>query len=388
MRILSRWLAAMFLVTFSLAASPGHATTEHHSPATCDGTWQVVPSANVGRSSYLEDVSADSATDAWAVGEWDGADGYARTLVEHWDGVSWTVVSSPSPGPLYSLLTDVVALSPTDVWAVGIQAGVSAQQTLTEHWDGTSWSVVPSVDVGKDDNQLFGVTAFGTDDVWAVGQQFSTQGSLLTEHWDGTAWTRVPADHRANSSHALVGIAGAASDDVWAVGDTTTIGGGPFRTLAEHWDGSAWTIVPTVNPKEKNENQLTDVTALFSNEAWAVGYYQVSATSILTLIEHWDGTTWQLAANPNATTLDYLFGVSGDAAWDVWAVGNAIDDGISQTLIEHYNGVGWTIVPSHDPYTQGNWLEGVSARASDDVWAVGYGYSGNNPTRTIIERLC
>src|SRR5262245_63655047 len=158
MRIPSRWLVALFLIAFSLAATPGHASTERRAiPATCDGTWQVVPSANVGRSSYLEDVSADSATDAWAVGEWAGATGYARTLVEHWDGVTWTVVSSPSPGPLYSFLDDVVALSPTDAWAVGVQSGVGTTRTLVERWDGTSWSVVPSVDVGNGENELLGV---------------------------------------------------------------------------------------------------------------------------------------------------------------------------------------------------------------------------------------
>ena len=251
MGIPSRAFLVLLLLSFSVANSPAHASPGGRSPTTCDGTWQVVPSPHVGRSSYLEDVSADSATDAWAVGGWSGAIGYDRTLVEHWDGLTWTVVSSPSPGPLYSLLTDVVALSPTDVWAVGIQAGVNTTHTLVEHWDGTLWSVVPSVDVGNGENDLFGVTAFGTDDVWAVGQQFSTQGSLLIEHWDGASWTRTPASYRPNSSGAFLGVAGAASNDVWAVGNSTTIGGGPTRTLAEHWDGTAWTIVPTVNPRKR-----------------------------------------------------------------------------------------------------------------------------------------
>src|SRR5947207_9216127 len=196
MRITSRAFIATLLISASFASSPARASHVAPLSGTCDGTWKVVPSPNVGSASFLEDVSADSATDAWAVGEYQTASGYDRTLVEHWDGVTWTVVPSPNPGPLYSFLADVVALSPTDVWAVGVQAGVSTSLTLIEHWDGTSWTVVPSVNVGNGENDLFGVGAIGADDVWAVGHQFATHGSLLVERWDGTAWTRVPAGHR------------------------------------------------------------------------------------------------------------------------------------------------------------------------------------------------
>src|SRR5689334_20493178 len=56
----------------------------------------------------------------------------------------WSVVPSPSPGTSEDLLNGVAAVSSTDVWAVGdYYNGNSALLTLVEHWDGASWSVVP-----------------------------------------------------------------------------------------------------------------------------------------------------------------------------------------------------------------------------------------------------
>src|ERR1043165_7899800 len=51
----------------------------------------------------------------------------------------WSVVSSPNPD-IVNVLNDVEVVTANDVWAVGF----SQNQTLIEHWDGTSWSGVSS----------------------------------------------------------------------------------------------------------------------------------------------------------------------------------------------------------------------------------------------------
>jgi hypothetical protein len=52
-----------------------------------------------GRSGNLYGVSADSATDAWAVGDYGNPTTRAgETLVLHWNGTSWSKVASPNPG--------------------------------------------------------------------------------------------------------------------------------------------------------------------------------------------------------------------------------------------------------------------------------------------------
>src|SRR2546426_3450538 len=66
-------------------------------------------------------------------------------------------------------------------------------------------------------NRLLGVTAISPSDVWAVGytQATSSFGPLL-EHYDGTAWSVVPGPP---SSHAtMTAVAASPSTDVWAVG--------------------------------------------------------------------------------------------------------------------------------------------------------------------------
>ena len=69
---------------------------------------------------------------------------------------------------LSSSLNSVVALSATDVWAVGnyILPATPSSHTLIAHWDGTSWNVVPSPDVW---GTLTSVAAVGAHDVRAVG---------------------------------------------------------------------------------------------------------------------------------------------------------------------------------------------------------------------------
>ena len=92
-------------------------------------SWVVVPSPNVGpnspsQSNRLLGLTANSANDIWAFGSYFPADGsgHQRTLLLHWDGTSWTVVSSPSPakgGFSCDLLWAGVVSSPGDVWILG-----------------------------------------------------------------------------------------------------------------------------------------------------------------------------------------------------------------------------------------------------------------------------
>jgi hypothetical protein len=112
--------------------------------ATAPGRAAVVKSPNPSSTdNELNGVSADSATDAWAVGFYDDSTGVRRPLIAHWDGAAWSQVTSPTP-PRFFTLSAVSAVSPTDVWAVGTCTclGTETEQTLILHWDGTAWSQV------------------------------------------------------------------------------------------------------------------------------------------------------------------------------------------------------------------------------------------------------
>src|SRR5438270_413798 len=84
---------------------------------------------------------------------------------------AWKVVSSPNLGAYRNNLNGIIAISSSDVWAVGNFAvsNSSSSRTLTEHWDGQQWSIVPSPNVGSNDNLFTSVAAISTTDIWAAG---------------------------------------------------------------------------------------------------------------------------------------------------------------------------------------------------------------------------
>jgi hypothetical protein len=56
----------------------------------------------------------------------------------------------PDIGTQDNVLTAVAGSDPMDIWAVGYYFTPSSQvNTLVEHWDGTSWSVISSPDVPR-----------------------------------------------------------------------------------------------------------------------------------------------------------------------------------------------------------------------------------------------
>ncbi len=96
----------------------------------------------------------------------------------HWNGTSWSIVPSPSPGTSPTL-TAVSASSAGDVWAVGYDTppGATTPQTLTLNWNGSAWSTVPSPDAGSS-SLLTSVSAPpGAATVWAAGYS-GTSGSF------------------------------------------------------------------------------------------------------------------------------------------------------------------------------------------------------------------
>ena len=66
----------------------------------------------------------------------------------------------------------------------------------------------------------------------------------------------------------LLGLAAISANDLWAVGMYYT--GNSPNVLAQHWDGTAWTISTLESPPDNGE--LLAVSALSANNVWAAGY--------------------------------------------------------------------------------------------------------------------
>ncbi len=177
----------------------------------------------------------------------------------------------------YALLgnASVAGVASNDLWAVGGRGDGSAccpAQSLIEHWNGTSWSVVAKPGV----NDLSGVTALAANNVWAVAVHTSPNVSTIVEHWNGTRWANVAAPSQ-NVNGGFISLRGIASNDVWAVD-----GSGLMQT--QHWDGSAWSIIATPNPPVGSG--LLGVAAVSSGNVWAEGYNDDSNGHLHPLIEH------------------------------------------------------------------------------------------------------
>jgi hypothetical protein len=280
------------------------------------------------------------------------------------------IVPSASPGS-FDTLGGVAVPGPGDAWAVGsyIDAG-GFGQTLIEHWDGRSWRQAASRNPAADD-ALTAVTAISPTDVWAVGSMSSGapfSDRPLAEHWNGSAWTVVPAP----GDGTLIGLAGASARDVWAVGSTVN-GSKPVQTLAEHWDGTRWQVVGSPNPGRYG-NRLVAVSVTGQDSAWAVGTAGTSQFGTGSLAEHWNGARWSAVTIPNVGLDDTLRAITSTGPSDVWAVG-AYDQQTPQgtatyALIQHWDGTRWSVVPSPGP-TGGDVLEGVAAISAGDAWAAG-----------------
>ena len=349
-------------------------------------TWSVVPSPNPSASdNFLHGVTALAANNVWAVGEFNAPGGNQRTLFLRWNGTAWEQVAGENTGPngVQFFLSAVSAISGSDIWAVG-----NNSHTLAEHWNGSSWSIVSTPNSGVGENILNGVSGSAPGDVWQVGYfAFGTWKQTLVQHWNGAEWSVVPSPNTDNRLNVLNGVTAISASDAWAVGNAHS-GQAPANqaTLVLHWDGIAWSIIPSPSPGAAGLNTLYAVSANSANDVWAVGSH-TQTDRALTLVEHWDGTSWSVIPSPNVTGANNeLYGVVALSPNNVWAVGywGHISTGFF-TLVEHWDGSSWSIVASPNP-SGDNFLSAVSATGANDVWAVGRSRNPFNfSTTTLIE---
>jgi hypothetical protein len=212
---------------------------------------------------------------------------------------------------------------------------------------------------------LYGVAVLASNDIWAVGEQYVTAFSAyqpLIEHWNGSAWSVVPGP---NIIGMLRGIAAISPTDIWAVGFRPAYSS---AAVILHWDGSTWSSVSHSLPG--GASKLFSIAAISANDIYAVGEALRSP-----LLAHWNGSQWTAMSAPVITNgvLNSLTIVSRS---DMWAVGYVSVAGGLQTLTLHYDGTSWAQVISPNAGSYDNRLTGVVALSSKDVWAVGYASNG------------
>jgi hypothetical protein len=313
-------------------------------------------------------------------------------LIEHWDGTAWT----QAPLLFQGELSTVVAVSANDVWALG-NADVDRPEAL--HWDGSAWQQVAiPAPQGAVEVELYRMAANAANDVWGVGDWVGTTGDYRTliEHWDGTAWHIVRSPNPTRYNAILFGVTALSHGDAWAVGSYIDRLGAQ-GTLVLHWNGKAWKRVRSPNPSEHDpvgsthHDGLAAVAAVSARNVWAVGnYFRRAANgrhSYQTLVLHWNGKHWRQVASPNPGKLGHpnrLYDVAATSGAEMWAVGSYRG---SLPLVER-RVHRWKSVPAPGPAAVADELQltSVAPLSADDVWAAGeYQDDADLEPKTLVE---
>jgi hypothetical protein len=253
---------------------------------------------------------------------------------------------------------------------------------VTDTPSSAGWTVQAAPRLGTADNTFGAVAPVSPKDVWAVGNflpdtPLSNPDATLSTaaHFDGTRWTSTPTPNTGPNFNTLFGVA-AVPGRAWAVG-VALDRDYQAHSLIEAWDGAAWHVVATP-ALDTQRDYLTSATAVSANDVWAVGERQDHAGLFSTLIEHFDGHRWSVVPSPNPGAAgNHLYGVAAASADDVWAVGQRSD----QPLVEHWDGRRWTVVS-----VPGVGVLDAVAVQGNDVWAVGQTDDATHQAHPLVLR--
>ena len=342
--------------------------------ATSSGpSWRTVASG--GHLTRPSAIAAIAGNDIWIVGSVSDAVRDVRTGAEHWNGRSWSRFPVPDVGNGGGMLNGVDALARNNVWAVGYSSS-GRLKTLIERWNGTHWRVVESPNAGTNrDNTLTGVDALSTTNAWAVGSSLTANShKSLIQRWNGTSWRIVSSPNPGTFGNSLLGVEAAGPKNIWAVGWKNS--GNGLRSLILHYNGTGWIQRAGVPKVGTGDNVLTDVSVVSNDDVWATGYY-VDGSQYKTLTLHYNGRAWSHVPSSNgADGTNILMGVDAISPTNAWTVGfeyrSAPNHFVAST--QHWNGSGWTAFPSaisSSSLKESAMFDVAKAPGTSRVWAVG-----------------
>jgi hypothetical protein len=332
------------------------ALAEHWNGSSWSDSPGVQPSGKA--ASILYDVSCVTSSDCWGVGGQQTllAGNDPTVLMEQWNGIRWSVATTPA---ISGLLFSVSCVTASDCWAVGASldpASGSTVGSLAFHWNGSTWARAATPASGQDADQLSSVNCVDATDCWAVGAAspnpfnsdvlpdlfYKSQGAEpWVLHWDGSTWSSsVRPDPQSATGAVLTGVTCVASTDCWAVGSTMNAAGHFDEPLAERWDGTTWATTPVALA---TNGTLANVTCLSASACWAVGASSVppgagqQGSNPQSLIERWDGRAWSEDESPAVTPVSDLDGVACSRGAQCFATGFVVSDPdrfAAQTLTE------------------------------------------------------
>ena len=281
----------------------------------------------------------------------------------------------PGGNTLVHLRVRAAVVGMTTLLCVSLAAGPGGAAQAP----GWSRETVP-FPAGASSGELTSVSCSSATVCTAVGDYWIDSNSYtLAERWNGTAWSIQSTPNPLGASRSfLKGVSCPSASACMAVGITGS------TALIERWNGKKWSILTPA--ADTGYSNLQAVSCSRANVCTAVGAHSGSA-----IAERWNGSTWTMQTVPNPSGgSGELWAISCTSATACTAVGDAFYPDVEifdfKPLAESWNGSTWAIqsLPTKDdfnssrlPYDWG--LRGVSCVTSSACTAVGWlpDFSGN-----------
>jgi hypothetical protein len=350
------------------------------------------PAATFG--GVLNDVSCTSESACTAVGYYAaGVSGGPQTaFAEAWNGTRWSIQATPKPaGALASDLFAVSCTSASACTAVGDYNSRSATLAFAERWDGTSWTIQATPNPSTTFADLSGVSCTSASACTAVGGYDNSAHTTLAfaEGWNGMRWTIQVTPSPADAPYSFLrSVSCTSAQACTAVGDRGAATSNSL-TLAERWDGTSWSIQTTPNPAIDAATQLFGVSCSSAGACSAIGYHRNNVGAALPLAEAWNGTSWTIQATPDPAGANgtILNGVSCSPPNACTAVGSFVSgNGLLMTVAEHWDGTSWGIQAMPSPAGAASaTARGVSCILASACTAVGDYSAGSSTPLTLAE---
>ena len=232
-----------------------------------------------------------------------------------------------------------------------------------------AWAVQPTPNPLIRDGSLAAVSCTSPTACVAVGSTVNRAGAKVTlaEAWNGRAWSVLTTPNPAGAYQSeLLSVSCASATLCVAVGDSSTPG--HDVPLAEAWNGTSWSIQQVPSPPPGGVGGFRGVSCTSASACVAVG--GLSGTAFA---GEWNGTSWsvqQVPSPPNGSATA-LAGVSCASASACTAVGLYYNGTpYTQALAEAWNGSSWSVQKVPSPKLGGS-LNGVSCTSASACTAVG-----------------
>jgi hypothetical protein len=319
-----------------------------------------------------------------AVGSYGGPT--TRVLTERWNGSRWSIVPARLPaGAIQGGFNDVSCTSPTACSAVGdYDINARESKVLVERWNGSAWSIQTAPDQpGSPVSLLTGVSCTSARACTAVGEYGSPGNSppfVLAEHWNGSRWSIQPTASAGGLEGFLSGVSCTAPTACTAVG-----GAANGHPRVERWNGIIWKLQRSPSVPGGDQAFFSAVSCTSARACTAVGT-DGTGSALFPLAQGWNGRVWSSQRAHIAG--DDFTSVSCTAPRACTAVGDA--SGGAQTLTAAWDGARWSVQPSpQDTGSRTNrTLFDVSCTSQAICFAVGGVNRASNGTAVgpLIER--